>query len=132
MMHLPTSATAKLAGILSLTVLAGCSGGSQFAPPASGANPYLATQKQSAAVSTAPLNLSSNLLHNGSFETGTFAHWDIHNAPIPSRYPCGIINNPGLASGEPTGGLSPDPIGTDFMECIADPSHELAAICGET
>ena len=67
---------------------------------------------------------SGNLLSNGSFETGSFSGWQRHNVPNQLHYPCVIVNNPTVAGTEPTGGLSPDPIGTRFLVCVANPSNE--------
>jgi hypothetical protein len=67
---------------------------------------------------------ATNLLSNGSFETGFFTDWHIHDAPTHRHFPCVVVNNPTTAATEPTGGLSPDPVGTDFMFCVANPSNE--------
>jgi hypothetical protein len=68
-------------------------------------------------------NASTNFLSNGSFETGLLTDWHVHNAPQHNQHPCKVFNVPAVTATEPTG-LSPDPVGTDFMDCVANPSNE--------
>lgn len=64
----------------------------------------------------------TNLLANGSFETGMFTSWGQHN--LPGQFPAIVVDNPGIASTEPTGGSSPDPVGTHYAVFRGNPDHE--------
>jgi hypothetical protein len=66
--------------------------------------------------------VNPNLLENGSFETGFFTGFQRHN--VPPQNPCQIGNNAAFTAGEPTGGLSSDPVGTHYLACVANPSNE--------
>ncbi|MBA3810063.1 MAG: hypothetical protein H0X27_00145 [Caulobacteraceae bacterium] len=66
---------------------------------------------------------NTNLLANGSFETGMFTSWHHHN--LPAQFPAIVVNNAVIASTEPTGGgSSPDPIGTHYVLFNGNPDHE--------
>jgi hypothetical protein len=111
-----------LVATVAALISSGCSGNASQFSPAAPATSHITQQANAAG----PLAQSPtvNLLANGSYETGDFTSWQVLNAPPPNHYPCVVVNNPGVAAGEPTGGMSPDPVGTDLMACVADPSNE--------
>lgn len=114
----------RTAGVLAATSLiaaplAGCSGATQTLPGAAAPASSGPTVSFGRGTVHAP---AVNLLQNGSFETGDLTGWSYHNPP--THYPCAVYNDPTVAMTEPTGGLSPDPVGNDILDCVANPSNE--------